>query len=190
MSASPLPSKVAALRDELNDATSRLHRLLDTVDESTWGRSPAPGKWSAARCVEHLNLTSRAYLPLFRAAFKDARARGLVAKNPTYELDFWGWLLIKSFESRLRMKTPDSFVPPTIEPKDKVLREYDDLQNELSALLVENGDLALGKIKIVSPFNASITYHVYSAYRIIPSHQRRHLAQAERVLMTLATQSR
>lgn len=192
MIASPLPSKVAAIRDELNDTTSRLHRLVDTLDETAWGRSPTPGKWSAARCVEHLNLTSIAYLPLFRGAFKDARTRGLVAKNPSYELDFWGWLLVKMNEPppRFRMKTMDAFVPPTIEPKDKVLREYDTLQSELIMLLEENADLALGKIKIASPFNEKMKYSAYSAFRVIPSHQRRHLWQAESVLKALATQSR
>jgi hypothetical protein len=192
MTAKPLPSKVASLRDEFNDTTSRLHRLLDTLDETTWGRSPNPGTWSAARCVEHLNLTSQAYLPVLRDAFKDARAQGLIAKNPSYELDLWGWLLYKMIEPppRFKTKTPDPFVPPTIEPKEKVLREYDGLQSELIALLEDNADLALGKIKIASPFNAKIKYHAYSAYRLIPSHQRRHIGQAERVLMTLATQSR
>ena len=139
-----------------------------------------------------MNLTSQAYLPVLRAAFKDARARGLVAKNPSYELDFWGWLLYKMIEPppRFKTKTPDAFIPPTIEPKEKVLREYDSLQSELIALLHENADLALGKIKIASPFNPKIKYHAYSAFRLIPSHQRRHLAQAERVLRALATQAR
>lgn len=192
MSASPLPSKLASVRDELRETTSRLHRLVDTLDETTWGRSPRSGKWSVARCVEHLNMTSSAYLPVLRAALKDARAQGRIARNPAYELDFWGWLLVKSIEPppRFRMKTPDPFVPPTIEPKEKVLREYDDLQGELVALLDDAADLALGKIKIISPFNANIRYSAYSAFRVIPCHQRRHIWQAERVLVSLATQSR
>jgi hypothetical protein len=170
MTAKPLPSKVALLRDELNDTTSRLHRLLDTLDETTWGRSPNPGTWSAARCIEHLNLTSSAYLPVLRDAFKDARAKGLIAKNPTYELDFWGWLLYKMIEPppRFKTKTPDAFVPPTIQPKATVLGEFDALQGELIALLEDNADLALGKIKIASPFDAKVKYHAYSAYRLIP----------------------
>jgi hypothetical protein len=192
MSRSPLPSKLASIRDELSETTSRLHRLVDTIDETMWGRSPVPGKWSAARCVAHLNITSRAYLPVLRAAFKDARARGLMAKDPSYDLDVWGWLLVKSNEPppRFRMKTPDAFVPPTIEPKQKVLGEYDALQGELVTLLDEAVDLALGKIKIVSPFNARLKYNAYSALRVIPSHQRRHIWQVERVLRALATQSR
>lgn len=192
MTPTPLPSKLASLRDELQGASSQLHRLVDTVDESTWGRRPAEGKWSVARCIAHLNMTSSAYLPVLRAAFKDAHARGLIAKDPSYELDFWGWLLVKSIEPppRFRMKTPDAFVPPTIDPKDKVLREFDTLQGELIALLDEGADLPLAKIKIVSPFNARLKYHTYSALRVIPSHQRRHLWQAERVLRSLATQTR
>ena len=192
MNASPLPSKLASIRGELNETTARLHRLVDTLDETTWGRSPAVGKWSAARCIDHLNLTSLAYLPLLRAAFKDARTQGLFAKDPSYALDLWGWLLFKAVEPspRYRMKTPDAFVPPTIEPKDKVVAEYEALQRELVAVLEEAADLALEKIKIVSPFNAKVKYHAYTAFRLIPTHQRRHLWQAEQVLRSLATQSR
>jgi hypothetical protein len=192
MNASPLPSKLASIRGELNGTTARLHRLVDTLDETTWGRSPAAGKWSAARCIEHLNLTSRAYIPLLRAAFEDARARGILAGNPSLRLDLWGWLLFKAVEPspRYRMKTPDAFVPPTIEPKDKVVGEYEGLQRELVALLEGGADLALEKIKIVSPFNAQVKYHAYTAFRLIPTHQRRHLWQAERALQALATQSR
>ena len=192
MNTAPLPSKLASIRDELNGTTTRLHRLVDTLDEATWGRSPGAGKWSAARCIEHLNLTSRAYLPLFRAAFKDARTQGLLAANPSLRLDFWGWLLFKSVEPspRFRMKTPDAFVPPTIEPKEKVVTEYETLQRELIAVLEDAADLALLKVKIVSPFNAKLKYNAYSAFRLIPNHQHRHLFQAERVLKALATQSR
>jgi hypothetical protein len=192
MPASPLPLQLASIRDQLNDTATRLHRLVDTLDETMWGRRPSEGKWSAARCIEHLNITSRAYIPVLQDALKDARARGLVAKTPSYELDFWGWLLVKSIEPppRFRMKTPDAFVPPTIDPKEKVLREYDAHQGELIALLEEAADLRLDKIKIVSPFNGRIKYHAYSAFRIIASHQRRHIWQAERVLRSLATQTR
>jgi hypothetical protein len=192
MSSSPLPTKLAAICDELYQTTTRLHRLVDTLDEWLWGRSPAVGKWSAARCIEHLNLTSQAYLPVLRAAFKDARAQGLLAKDPSFRLDFWGWLVFQSVEpsSRFRTKTPDAFVPPTIEPKEKVVAEFDALQRELVAVLEEGADLDLGRIKIVSPFKASVKYSAYSAFRLIPAHQRRHLGQAEQVLRTLTTQTR
>jgi len=185
----PLPSSLAAVRDELDETTKRMHRLLDTMDEPTWGRSPESGKWSVARCIEHLNLTSRAYVPVLQAAFWDARKRGVMAKDPSYRMDLWGWLLLKSVDERARfkMKTPEPFVPPTIEPKEKVIREYDELQNELVALLEDSADLALGKIVITSPFNANIKYNAYSAYRIIAAHQRRHLGQAEHVFTSLAT---
>ncbi len=192
MAKNPLPMKLASIRDEFRETTKRLHRLVDTLDETTWGRSPAAGTWSIARCVEHLNLTSHAYLPAFRAAFKDARARGMIVKNPSYGLDLTGWMLVKSCDERVRfkMKTPDPFVPPTIEPKDKVVREYDTLQGELLILLDEAADLPLGKVKITSPFNEKVKYNAYSAFRLIPAHQRRHLGQAERVFKALATQSR
>lgn len=185
----PLTPQLAALRLELEVSARHMHRLTDRVDEATWGRSPGRGRWSIARCIEHLNLTSRAYLPVLRAAFRDARVRGLVANEPINRMDFWGWLIFQSSGDRtlFKMKTPDPFIPPTIEPKENVTREFDELQDELIALLDEYGDLPLSQITITSPFNAKIKYNAYSAYRLIPAHQRRHLAQAEHVSTALAS---
>jgi hypothetical protein len=192
MSALARPPRLAAIRDELSGTTDRLHRLVDPLDETSWGRRPLEGKWSIARCVEHLNLTSRAYLPLFRNAFREARARGLTTSNPSYRIDFTGWMLLKSVEPPVRfpMRTPDAFVPPTIEPKERVVREYEDLQRQIASLLDEAADLALGRIRITSPFKSRVKYNAYAAFRLIPAHQRRHLWQAERVILVLSKQPR
>ena len=189
MPQAPLPAALAKIRDELQASATRMHRLVDTMDETTWGRSPRTGRWSVARCIQHLNMTSRAYVPVLQAAFWDARKRGMMAKDASYRMDFWGWLLFKGVGegARFKMKTSDAFVPPTIDPKDKVVRDYDELQNELIALLEDSADLALRKIIIVSPFNTKVKYNAYSAYRIIVAHQGRHLGQAEHVFTSLAT---
>jgi hypothetical protein len=88
------------------------------------------------------------------------------------------------------MKTPDPFVPATIEPKASVLAEFDGYQRRLVELLAEANGLALSRIKIRSPFNASVRYNVYSAFRIIAAHERRHLWQAEQARDALRAAAR
>ena len=38
----------------------------------------------------------------------------------------------------------------------------------------------LNRLKIVSPFGARLSYNVYSAFRVLAAHERRHVWQAER----------
>jgi hypothetical protein len=48
-------------------------------------------------------------------------------------------------------------------------------------LLAEANGLAIDRLRIASPFARQIRYSVYSAFRLIAVHQRRHLWQAEQV---------
>jgi DinB superfamily len=194
MGMTSLSASLAASRNELNANTSRLHALVDTMDDATWRARPSADRWSVAECIEHLNLTSRAYVPVLRDALRDGRARGLTNPAASNRVDLFGWLLVKSMEPpvrrRRRMKTPAPFVPPAIEPRERAVSEYEALQQALIGVLTEAEGLAISKIKLRSPFNARIRYSVYSALRIITAHQRRHLWQAEQTRAALRASAR
>jgi len=103
-----LPPSLASIRDELDATTTRLHALVDTMDDSTWRARPGTDRWSAAECVEHLNMTSRAYLPILRDALRDGRARGLTQAGGSNRMDLMGWFLAKMLEppvKRMRVTT-------------------------------------------------------------------------------------
>jgi hypothetical protein len=40
-------------------------------------------------------------------------------------------------------------------------------------------------MKIISPFDRRVRYNVFSAFRIVVAHQRRHLWQAEQAVASL-----
>lgn len=177
-----LSAPLASLRDELQSTSARLHALTDTMDDAVWRAKPGTGKWSVAECVEHLNMTSRAYMPLIPAAVREGRERGRTDPSGSARLDIVGWIMCKLLEPparRVRVTTTDPFVPKSIEAKSKVVPEYDDLQRKLIGFLTDADGLALSKIKLASPFNAKLRYNLYSTYRVIAAHQRRHLWQAE-----------
>ena len=52
-------------------------------------------------------------------------------------------------------------------------------QRELQYLAWDSAGLDLERLKIASPFNPSVKYNLYSAYRVLGALGRRHLAQAE-----------
>ena len=177
-----LSPSLASIRNELDATTARLHALTDTMDDAAWRTRPGSESWSVAECIQHLNLTSRAYMPILRDAIQNGRARGLTDGTGQNRLDVVGWMFVKMLEppvKRMRVQTTTPFIPPSVDPRPNVVAEYDDLQRKLIAFLSEADGLALSKIKVASPFNAKFRYNMYSAYRMIASHQRRHLWQAE-----------
>jgi len=179
--------ELGQIKQELLDARERARRLSEGLSDIVWGTAPAPGKWSIAECVTHLNITSERYVPIIDDAIREGREMGVKAATPPRR-DFMGWLLARMLEPpyRMRMKTTAPFVPARIEPIADVLERFDYLQGELLQRLDRGNGLALDRQKVTSPFNARVKYNLYSTFRIITAHQRRHLWQAERVSAALS----
>jgi hypothetical protein len=168
---------------QLADACRRAHDLATHVGREGWGTQPAPDQWSVAECLIHLNLSSRAFLPLIRETISRGRARNVLGDGP-YRRDVVGWFLCWITEPpvRFRIKTTAPFVPAGIDPPDSVLETFDGLQNEVRACVREAHGLDLGRLRLASPFDSRLKYNLYACLRLIPAHQRQHLVQAEDVI--------
>lgn len=169
-------------------AQARLHALADALPPERWAARADPTRWSVAECVAHLNLTSRAYLPLLHEAIADGRQ--MLAPAPLrYRRDPVGWLLSNVVGPlpriagvRLgRVRTKPPFVPGGDLPRDAVLAEFDRLQREQIECVEAAEDLPLQRLWIRSPFDARVRHNVYSCLVMLPRHQERHVEQAEAV---------
>jgi hypothetical protein len=162
---------------EFEEATERVRALDSSLSDEAWRKRPAEGKWSAVECIEHLNMTTRAYLPLFDSVMQDAE-RGT---NYILRMDLFGWLLWRANrpKSKMRMKTAPHFVPPSDKDVVKVVTDFHELQSRLLSMIKQLESYPIGKLKVRSPFNQKIKYNVYSAIRILSVHELRHIAQAE-----------
>lgn len=172
--------------DELVAAEARLHRLVAGTRAEWWPRRPDPDRWSMAECVTHVNLTSKAYLPLVRSALAEGSRLGR-SSSARYRRDPVGWLLWRSMPPpvRVRLKTTAPFVPTADQPLADLVSDFSRLQAEQVACVREADGLPLGRLRVVSPFDGRIKYNLYSCLTILPAHQHRHLWQAERVLEEL-----
>ena len=170
---------------DLDSASGRLHRLTDGLAEWLWATRPSQAGWSAAQCVEHLNLTSLAFVPRLQEAIGRAGVRD--AARRSYRRDLVGWLIGMSAGPMMRIgswrlgriNTTAPFRPTEAPALDSTVAEFDRLQDDLRQVVRRADNLAIDTVKVVSPFDARISYSVYSALVIIPRHQVRHLEQAE-----------
>lgn len=182
-----MQKQLRAITNSLESAQTRLRRLSDKVSDTDWNRRPGPEKWSAGECVEHLNLTSKAYLPLLR----DAVSRARKSSDPPrkhYRRDPLGWLFslmvgpIRGLGKlhMPRVKTSTAFVPKAGRSRTVTLSEFVRLQSELESVIRSGDGLPLDSVKIVSPFGGRMKYSAYSALIIVAQHQHRHIEQAEK----------
>jgi hypothetical protein len=181
-----LAPQLARILSELADARRRAHDVSTPLTAERWSARTAANEWSVAECVIHLNLTSRAFVPLIREALGRGRDQRLFAAGP-YRRDLTGWFVSWMTEPpiRLPIRTTEPFVPARVEPRDVVLAAFDELREALTACVRDANGLDLGRLRIVSPFAARLKYNLYSCLRIIPAHQRLHLSQAEQVIRSL-----
>lgn len=170
--------------DDLRAATERLGRLAGSVPATRWPTRNDPARWSVSECVEHLNLTSAAFVPLLEAGIAEARGRSPVQRR--YRRGFLGWALYKMTgpDARGRLQTTASFVPAGPREAEAVRAEFARWQDRLLELLASADGLPLDEVHLTSPFNARMRYNLYAAFSIVPRHQHRHLQQAEGVWAT------
>ncbi len=136
--------------------------------------------------MAHLSLTAAAVLPLVEAAIRDLREKRRHTDWPS-RMDLTGWAIARSLEPRwMRTKTLARFVPVHLGPTEEILPRFLDHQDQIRAALDSAEGLDLGAAKITSPFNEKIRYNLLSAFRILETHERRHLKQAEAALSPAA----
>jgi hypothetical protein len=179
-----LQAQLIAIAEDFEAAQRRLDRLVAGLPQEKWATRADPERWSVAECIAHLNLTSKAFIPIIREALEACRSMPARASPTRYHLDFAGWLIWRASGPGvgfMRMKTTAPFVPQGELPRDTVLAEFARLQQDQIRCVSEADGLPIDKVRVRSPFNTRLRYSVYSALSILPRHQHRHLNQAERV---------
>jgi hypothetical protein len=175
-----ITTQLDSARSELREGRAAVVRLAETVGEEAWITRPRGGGWSGSECVAHLTLTTEAYLPLLDEA--RVRVESGTALPRRYTLGVIGWLLAKSLEppARGRTRTLAAFVPGGIASRADSVAAFTRSQDALLAWLDAAAHVPLNRMIVASPFNRRVRYNAWAAFRVLASHQRRHIWQAER----------
>jgi hypothetical protein len=178
--------QLQAIVDELEDAECRVLSMAANLPVEQWTCRPGRGRWSAAECVEHLNISSEALLPLLRSAL-DA-AGGKLQSAPRYRRDPIGWLIWKLVgeSGGLKARTSQAFEPKGASTPQELVARFTRQQAELRACVLAAEGLPIDRVKMVSPFDRRVSYNLYAALTLVPRHQHRHLLQAEQAARTAA----
>jgi len=154
-----------------------------TAQQLNW--KPGADRWSVAQCFDHLVTANKAYFPIFEKILTGEK------KNTFWESVPWvpgllGGIVIKAVdpESKRKVKAPRVFRPSSSNIDEGVIPRFFDQQNQVIRYMKATEDLNLERIIISSPVTNLVTYSLMDAYRIIITHEKRHLRQAIRVSET------
>ena len=78
--------ELEAFRAQFEALSADAGALVDPLTDAQFTWSPSPDVWSVGQCIEHLNVTARAYLPALDEGIASAiRSRRLRhrARSPT-----------------------------------------------------------------------------------------------------------
>ncbi len=173
------PDQARDLKAELEVISKEAQAVVVGLDPAAMTKRPAGGGWSVAEILQHLILTADAMLPLIEGALAQLEREG---RKSTAEagLGVMGWLLVKALEPppRMKSKTSKPFEPVAVGDPQTLASRLLEANARLADAIDRATGLATTTLKVASPFNASVKYNLYAAFRITLVHARRHLWQA------------
>lgn len=178
--------QLPALHRALDDTERRAHALAARAGHERWMRAPSPGRWSPSECVQHLVATIDAFLPLVDDALAQAPRPAEPVRGP-FAPNLTGRLLLWTIEPpyRMRARTGAAFVPPAARRPDVDLAELVARHEQWRSRMRRADGYPLDTLRIPSPFLSWMTYSVYTAFCIVPVHERRHLWQGEQAIAAM-----
>ena len=180
------------LLEAISELTGRAEALVEghTPEQLLW--KPTPRAWSIAQCLDHMTVSLRLYLPPFDKALAAGGPRGEGPFRPGVVARLWIRLIQPEGP---RLPTPPSMRPrshgagsvqPTSLDPERLLAEFREARDRLAELIRSSEGLDLARIRMRSPVIPILRFHVAAWFLTCVQHDRRHMAQAERVAARLA----
>jgi len=171
--------------DEAEAIAGDAKTLFGKLNSQQLNWKPAADSWSVAQCLDHLITINREYYPVF-----DRIVNGDYPKTLWRRLPFLsaisGRMMIKvlSPNSHQKLKAPGVAQPSSSAIDPNIVERFVAHQRELLEKMrsLENREPA--ETIITSPFASVVVYSLLDTFRLLVAHERRHFAQAQRVMGT------
>lgn len=163
-------------------------KLLPANDEILL-QQPAPDKWSAAQCLDHLNAYARFYIPRIDRAIQGKLAGSLpLSPSPVFKS---GWLgnyftnmMLPKADGHpgMKMQSPKGYRPMSDLHAKQVVNEFIEWQERVKQLLDQSKLVNLESIKIPTTLGNWLKFSLGDTFRFVIAHEQRHIAQALRAI--------
>ena len=175
--------ELAALLRDLDSLAREAQGEFGGLSARQLNWKPDAKQWSVGQCFEHLIRTNESFVPtLERLSRGGWRPTAWQRWSPLSK--FFGGMVLKAVspDSGRKAKSPAGFKPSESDVEADIISRFAEHQSRLAALMRANDKLDLERVVVTSPVSRFVTYNLLDACRIVATHERRHFAQAERVL--------
>jgi len=182
------PLHLPDLLDRIDAVSEKVRTAFHGLDAERLNLRPGPGVWSVAQVLDHLIVINESYYPLV----EKLRAGDLHlswATRWTFYVQRMGSLLLRSVDParRRKMKTFPIWEPSADPLPGDIVPTFLAHQEAFKAFMRSCQDLMQENAVIHSPANRLIVYSLADAFRILVTHEERHLAQALEILDQIRT---
>jgi hypothetical protein len=169
--------------DEAEAIAADARTLFGHLSAQQLNWKPGADQWSVAQCLEHLIAANSSFSHQFDRIVAGEKRATLWERAPILP-GLFGKALIKSQtpNSHQKFKASNAVQPPSGAIDPQVVSRFIENHRGTVSKLRAIEELDLAKIIVTSPFIKLITYSALDAARLIVAHERRHFAQAQRVM--------
>lgn len=167
------------------------HQRLRPLTSEQLNRRPAYDKWSAAQCLEHLNIVGGYYLPSVKARLRLAQAKGSSAGAQVRS----GWLG-RYFTATAQRKNglgdnllrlPKQFAPTGTRLTGTVVEAFNRQLDELLRLLLLARQVDAGAVRVPNPLYPWLRLRLTDVLEVLVAHIQRYVKLAEQIAAATAT---
>lgn len=150
---------------------------------------PAPGKWSVAQVLVHLNHYGAYYIPALRRAFVSGKKA-----SPLYRSgwlgDYFTRMMLpgKGGHIRNKMSAPANSRPEPLPDVTAVLSVFTEQQQQLLGIIQAARDKNIAAIRVPVSIAPWIKLRTGDTLRFILAHEQRHFVQIRNILAALPGQ--
>lgn len=174
---------IDAFRVQFEHISAEADAFVAPLSDKQFTWQPAPDVWSVSLCLDHLNVTARQYLPMLDDGIAEAVRRGLYGPGP-YSYNWVGRMMVYVMQPTTRSFTraPVAFQPTPGRSRHDVMAAFRAYQVQYVDRLHQANGLDLARARVRSPVTRFVRMPLGSGFAAMVAHQRRHLAQAARVV--------
>ncbi|HYF33306.1 MAG TPA: DinB family protein [Chitinophagaceae bacterium] len=157
---------------------------LSQEDPSLLLRQPAPGRWSAAQVIAHLNSYGRYYLPTIELAMNEHSYEPDPVFTPGWLGDYFTKSMLPGKNGQVvnKMQAPKNHRPSADIDSKPVIDEFLRQEQLLLELLESAKHLNISRITIPISLTKLVKLKLGDTFRFLVAHHQRHFVQINNTL--------
>ena len=173
------------VRAGLDETAQQAEAMFGRLDARQLNWRPDDARWSVAQCVEHMVTANRLMMAAAEAALDDAQPRTVWQRLPVLP-GIFGRMLIRSQVpgGTRRFTAPVQAQPAASDIAADIVHRFVAQHRDTVVRLRGLDEARAARTIMTSPFVRVITYSVLDGFRLMITHDHRHVEQARGVMQS------